>query len=49
MWMNVRWAQIAVMMMQLATTIQGVIPAFATLDLQAMDLLALVSAFIFKY
>ena len=49
MWMNVTWAQIAVMTMQLATTIQGVMPALATLDLQAMDLFALVSAGIFKY
>ena len=47
--MNVKWAEIAVMIMQLATTIRGVMPALATLDLQAMDLFALVSACIFKY
>ena len=46
--MNVKWAQIAVMTMQLATTIQEVMPALATLDLQAMDFLALVSVCIFK-
>ena len=39
-----RLAQIAVMSMQLATTIRGVMSALVTLDSQAMDFLALVSA-----
>jgi len=35
---------ISAMIMQLATTLKGVIPALATLDTQAMDLFALVSS-----
>ena len=41
--MNVLKAQIAVITMQLATTLKGVTPALATLDTQAMAFLAQVS------
>ena len=43
MWMSVLKALITVMMMQLATTMKGVTPALATLDTQAMAVLAHVS------
>ena len=41
--MNVLKALIAVMIMQLATTLKGVIPALVTVDTQAMGFLAQVS------
>ena len=44
MWMNVLEAIIAVMIMQLATTVQEITPALATLDTQAMGLYAPVSS-----
>lgn len=44
MWMNVQEAIIAVMIMQLATTVQEITPALATLDTQAMGLYAPVSS-----
>ena len=43
---NVLRAMIAVMTMQLATTVQEVTPAHATLDTQEMGFIAQVSAFI---
>ena len=43
--MNVLEALIVVMIMLLATTLKGVTPALATVDTQAVDLLALVSSF----
>ena len=43
--MNVFEALIAVIKMLLATTLKGVTPALATVDTQAVDLLALVSSF----
>ena len=42
--MNVLEALIGVIPVQLATTLKGVTPALATLDTQAMDSLAQVSA-----
>ena len=42
--MSVLVALIAVMIMQLATTLKEVTPALVTLDTQAMDFLAQVSA-----
>ena len=42
--MNVLKALIAVMIMQLATTLKGVTPALVTVDTQAMGFLAQVSA-----
>ena len=45
--MNVLEALIGVIAMQLATTLVGVTPALATLDTQAMDFLAHVSAAIY--
>ena len=47
MWMSVLKAQIAVIIMQLATTLMEVTPAFATLDTQAMDFRVQVSAGVF--
>ena len=47
--MNVLKALIAVMMMQLATILKGVTPAFVTLDTQGMDFLVQVSADMFYY
>ena len=47
--MNVLKALIAVMIMQLATTLKGVTPAFATVDTQAMDFLVQVSASMFYH
>ena len=44
MWMNVLEATIAVMIMQLATTVQEITPALATLDTQAMSLYATLSS-----
>ena len=41
--MNVLKGLIAVMTMQLATTLKEVTPALATMDIQAMGFLALVS------
>ena len=41
--MNVLKGLIAVMMMQLATTLKEITPALATMDIQAMGFLALVS------
>ena len=46
--MNVLEALIAVIPKQLATTLEGVTPAFATVDSQAMGFLAQVSAAIPK-
>ena len=43
MWMNV-FLLIAVIPMQLATTLKGITPAFATLDTQAMAFLVQVRA-----
>jgi len=48
MWMSVLKALIAVIPMQLATTLKGVTPALATLDTQAMDFLAQVSPSIYN-
>ena len=48
MWMNVLQATIAVMMMQHATTLKGVIPALATLDTQAMGFIVHVSSAMFQ-
>ena len=45
--MSVLKALIAVMIMQLATTLKGVTPALATLDTQAMDILVQVRAVMF--
>ena len=42
--MNVLEVLIGVMLMQIATTLKGVIPALATVDTQAMDFLATVSS-----
>ena len=42
--MNVLEVLIGVMLMQIATTLKGVIPALATLDTQAMGFLATVSS-----
>ena len=47
--MNVLKALIAVMIMQLATTVMEVTPALATLDTQAMDFLVQVSADMFYH
>ena len=47
MWMNVLEALIGVIAMQPVTTLVGVTPALATLDTQAMDFLAHVSAAIY--
>ena len=44
MWMNVLKALMPVMTMQLATTVQEVTPALATMDTQEMGFLAQVSA-----
>ena len=41
--MNVLVVLIGVILMQLATTLKGVTPAFATLDTQGMGILAQVS------
>ena len=48
MWMSVLQALIAVMTMQLATTVQGVTSARVTLDMQAMVSYALVSISVFQ-
>ena len=44
MWMNVLVALIGVILMQLVTTLVGVTPALATLDIQRKDFLVHVSA-----
>ena len=44
MWMNAQEAIIAAMIMQLATTVQEITPALATLDTQAMGLYVPVSS-----
>ena len=44
MWMSVLLATIAVMTVQLATTIRGVTPAPVTVDMQGMGYFAQVSA-----
>ena len=44
--MNVLKVLIAVMIMQLATTLKEVTPALATVDTQGMDLHALVSSLV---
>ena len=41
--MNVQEALIGVITMQLVPTLKGVTPALATMDIKAMDFLALVS------
>ena len=41
--MNVQEAPIGVITMQFVPTLKGVTPALATMDIKAMDLLALVS------
>ena len=46
--MSVLKVLIAVIPMQLATTLKGVTPALATLDTQAMDFLAQVSPSIYN-
>ena len=46
--MNVLEALIGVILMQLATTLKGVTPAIATLDTQAVGVLAQVSAGIYN-
>ena len=45
--MNALEALIGVIIVQLATTLKGVTPAFATVDTKAMDFLALVSSYIY--
>ena len=47
--MNVLKVLMAVMMMQLATTLKGVTPALVTLDTQAMGFLVQVSANMFHH
>ena len=46
--MSVYKVLIAVIFMQLVTTLKGVITALATLDTQAMDILARVSHFFYR-
>ena len=46
MWMNALKILTAVITMQLATTLKEVTPALATVDMQEMDLRALVSSLV---
>ena len=46
--MSALQARIAAMIMHLATTLEGVTPALATVDTQAVDFLAQVSASIYS-
>ena len=46
MWMNALKILTAVITMQLATTLKEVTPALATVDMQEMDLCALVSSLV---
>ena len=46
MWMNALKTLTGVITMQLVTTLKGVTPALATVDMQEMDLRAIVSSLV---